>query len=574
MANSYLHGKDASVYYTNYTNTPPSNASELQAILDHATKHGDFAIGYPNITGSWANMPVNGDTLYDGTVIDTAVLNKLDSNAVNWQLAPVFYWIHPEYDGDVDVMMVTNMFPSQYDISSIINDGHSGFIIVNLNGTDIYYLLAKSGTGTTTSSTYNIYKKSPFQRANGILNVIGFGSDAHHDYVYPSLGYYISDSSQGAFNTYAMQTSGQKDKFLFTNKSTYTSTVSFYLNALEDDYVPPVTKDDDPYNDPDSGEGVYDDDTSDAVNKPSLPTLSVSDTGFITLFNPTKVQLKSLADYMWSSAFSLDTFKKIFANPISAILGLSILPIPIPTSGTRNVSVGNISTGVSMPVVSQQFIEVDCGSVTVYRQRPGTYLDFSPYTKIEIYLPFIGTHPLQVDDVMGKTINVTYHVDILSGACTAFVKCGDSILYQFIGQCAISVPITGNDWTQAINGVINIAGSIGSMVLSGGATAPMSVGSIASTATNSLKPSVEKSGSVSGAGGLLGVKYPYLIITRPNRNVAQNQNSFIGYPTFKNKKMSSLEGFNSIMSVHLDEIPATQNEIDEIESLLRKGAIF
>jgi hypothetical protein len=179
-----------------------------------------------------------------------------------------------------------------------------------------------------------------------------------------------------------------------------------------------------------------------------------------------------------------------------------------------------------------------------------------------------------VDDVMNKTVNVKYHVDILSGACTAFVKCGSSILYQFIGSCAISVPITGNDWTNAINGVLNIAGSIGSMIMTGGATAPMAATSIASTVTNNLKPEVEKSGAVSGAGGLLGVKRPYLIITRPNRNVARDQNKYIGYPTFKTITMKSLSGFNSVFDVHLDGIPATQEEIAEIAGLLKKGVIF
>ena len=350
------------------------------------------------------------------------------------------------------------------------------------------------------------------------------------------------------------------------------------LNDILDDFDEVIVgeeEDDDPYNDPDAGGGGdFDDGSSDDIDIPSLPTISAADTGFVTLFNPNAGQLKNLANYLWSNLFDLDTFKKLFADPMSAILGLSILPVAIPSSGSRAVSVGNISTGVTMPVASQQFLEIDCGSVTLKREKPGTYLDFSPYTRVDLYLPFIGTHPLDVDEVMGKTITVKYHVDILSGACTAFVKVGSSVLYQFIGSCAISIPINGNDWTNAINGVMNIAGSIGSMVLTGGATAPMAAGSIASTVTNNLKPSVEKSGSVSGAGGLMGVKRPYLIISRPNRNVAKNQNKYIGYPTFKTMKMRELSGYNSVMDVHLDNIPATQDEIDEIRTLLKQGVIF
>lgn len=337
-------------------------------------------------------------------------------------------------------------------------------------------------------------------------------------------------------------------------------------------YTPDDDSDDrDPYNNP--GEGDFDDGDSDGIGIPSLPNISASDTGFITLYNPTAAQLKSLANYLWSDLFSVDTFKKLFSDPMQAILGLSILPIAVPSGGSRVVRVGNISTGVSLPVASQQFLEVDCGSVTLKRESPGTYLDFSPYTKVDLYLPFIGTHPLDVDEVMGKSINVTYHVDILSGACTAFVKVGESILYQFIGSCAISVPITGNDWTNAINGVMNIAGSIGSMVLTGGATAPMAAGVIASTVTNNLKPSVEKSGAVSGSGGLMGVKRPYLIINRPRRNVAKNQNEYIGYPTWKSVKIGNVRGYISVEDIHLTGIPASEAELVEIKALLKEGVI-
>ena len=337
-------------------------------------------------------------------------------------------------------------------------------------------------------------------------------------------------------------------------------------------YTPDDDSDDrDPYNNP--GEGDFDDGASDDIDTPSLPSISATDTGFITLYNPTAAQLKSLANYLWSDLFSVYTFKKLFSDPMQAILGLSILPIAVPSGGSRTVRVGNISTDVSLPVASQQFIEVNCGTITLKRDDPGTYLDFSPYTKVDLYLPFIGTHPLDVDEVMGKSINIKYHVDILSGACTAFVKVGKSVLYQFIGSCAISVPITGNDWTNAINGVMNIAGSIGSMVLTGGATAPMAAGVIASTVTNNLKPNVEKSGAISGSGGLMGVKRPYLIINRPRRNVAKNQNEFIGYPTWKNVTIGNVRGYISIEDIHLTGIPASEAELAEIKTLLKRGVI-
>ncbi len=314
--------------------------------------------------------------------------------------------------------------------------------------------------------------------------------------------------------------------------------------------------------------------TGDSIGIPSLPTLSAVDTGFITLFNPSIAQLQALANYMWTNPlFDPANWRKIFADPMDAILGLSIVPVNVPSGGTGNVTVGNISTGVAMTKATAQYVEVDCGTLDV-AEYWGAYLDYAPFTKAEIYLPYCGTHPVSTDDVMNKSVHVVYHIDILSGACCAFVKCGDSVLYSFVGQCSCSIPITGNDWTNVINGALNIATSIGSMVATGGATAPLAVGSIASTSYNTIKPSVEKSGAMGGMGGMLGIQVPYLILTRPKQALPRSQNKYIGYPSFITKKLSDLQGYTEVESIRIANINATNDELNEINSLLRNGVVL
>lgn len=321
------------------------------------------------------------------------------------------------------------------------------------------------------------------------------------------------------------------------------------------------------------GTGTFDG-SGDSVDIPSLPTLSAVDAGFITLFNPTTSQMSALATYMWANPlFDLSAWKKIFADPMQAILGLSIVPVAVPDGGLRTVKVGNISTDVYMTVAASQYVEVDCGSIDV-SEYWGAYLDYAPYTKAEIYLPYIGIHAISIDDIMGKTVRVVYHIDILSGSCCAYVKCGSSVLYSFVGQCASSVPITGDNWTNVINGALTIAGSIGAMAATGGSTAPTTISSIASTAINNFKPEIEKSGSMSGTGGMLGVQTPYLIITRPRQALPENQNGFIGYPSFITVTLSDISGYTEVEKVHLENISATSEEMEEIERLLSEGVIF
>ena len=359
----------------------------------------------------------------------------------------------------------------------------------------------------------------------------------------------------------------------------YSSSQSYQeLNNYDFPPAPePEPTDTDPYSQGgNSGEGGGTGDfdgTSDSVGIPGLPSLSATDTGFITLFNPSLSELQGLASYMWGSLFDISTFKKIFADPIDCILGLSIVPVSVPNGATKEVKVGNIGTGINMTTAAQQYVEVNCGTINV-NEFWGSYLDYSPYTKAEIYLPYIGTHAISVDDIMGKSVQVVYHIDILSGACNAYVKCGSNVLYEFIGQCSSSIPINGNDWTNVINGVLNIAGNVGSMVATGGATAPMAAVGIASTAVNSFKPDIEKSGSLSGTGGMLAIQKPYLILTRPKQALPNRQNSFIGYPSFTTKKMGNLSGYTVVESTHLQGIPATEEEYKEIETILKDGVIF
>lgn len=379
------------------------------------------------------------------------------------------------------------------------------------------------------------------------------------------------------------------------NGKVYYSNPEYYNNWLQYfDNLEPFVEDTDPYSkggDTETGGGTGDfDGTSDDISIPELPTLSATSTNFITLFNPSLGELQNLANYMWSDLFDLDTFKKIFADPMDCILGLSIVPVAVPSGGSKAVTVGNISTGVTMQVASAQYVSVDCGTLNV-NEYWGAYLDYDPYTKAEIYLPYIGTHPIAVDDIMGKAVHVVYHVDILSGACTAYVQCGGSVLYSFIGQCSASIPITGNDWTNVINGVLSIAGSIGSMVATGGMSAPLTAlqapvtaakvggalatgSSLASTAVNSLKPSVEKSGSMSGVGGMLAVQTPYIILTRPRQARPKQQNTYTGYPSFITSKLSKLTGYTEIEVIHMDGLTCTDAEAIEIESLLKSGVIF
>ena len=322
------------------------------------------------------------------------------------------------------------------------------------------------------------------------------------------------------------------------------------------------------------GEGDYTV-VNDPIDIPAPPSITVSSTGLMTLYTPNVAQLKQLSDYMWANPlFDVGGWKKLFADPMQAILGLSVLPITIPQSGDGYVTVGNISTDVMMPVVTTQYVTVDCGSVRI-PEYWGAYLDYAPYTRIELYLPYCGFHHVSADDIINKLVTISYNVDIVSGACCAYVKCAGSILYSFIGQCASTIPITGDNWTNMINGVMSVVNAIGSVVATGGETAPQALGEISNISSYlSMKPAIERSGSMAGAGGLLAYQKPYFIITRPRQALPANQNKYMGYPSFVTTSLGALKGYTEVESIHLENISATKEELDEIVKLLKEGVIL
>ena len=336
----------------------------------------------------------------------------------------------------------------------------------------------------------------------------------------------------------------------------------------------------DPYEeegDPSEEDGGGGEDPEDEpVEEETLPIPAVVGLGFSTIYVPTQTDLANLAGYLWGGNLDLDNFLKLFANPMDSILGLSAVPLVL--SGTYEPIYlgGQLLQGITMPrYTGRTAVKVDMGTVTI-GERWGAYLDYDPYTELSIYLPFVGIKNIKADDVMKKTIHLMYDIDILSGACIAYIRPEDgSVLYEWSGQCAMQIPITGANWDNIFRTAINTAATLGGALFAP-ASAPVLGGAVASAASQAIaaKPRIERSGAVNGITGFLGQLRPYIIRTIPEAYIPNDQNKFIGYPSYVSVNLGQLTGYNEIASIHLENIPATGDELSELESILKGGAIF
>lgn len=365
----------------------------------------------------------------------------------------------------------------------------------------------------------------------------------------------------------------------------------------------------DPYglNENDTPSGGYGDFdyTSEDETPPSLPSLSAANAGFVTLWNPSISEVGDLADYLWGPTFSVATWQKLWNDPMECLLSLGIVPVA-PSTGTRaNIYFGNADTGIESAPITTQFVKADMGSLRI-DGRSASYMDYAPYAKASIYLPYCGTYAMDVDEIMDADLALEYHIDIYTGACVAYLTINNrtnsdgsnvhNIMYQFTGNCLASIPVTSGDHSQLLQSLLFMGASIaatvatagagaasggaieglaaeGDVVASSGVLGAATAGSAINTVM-SMKPNVMHSGNLSSTAGLLGGQKPYVTFTWSNLCRPEDEYQLVGMPIQKSGTLSDFMGFTIVSACHMDNILCTDAERSMIEQALGRGVII
>lgn len=314
--------------------------------------------------------------------------------------------------------------------------------------------------------------------------------------------------------------------------------------------------------------------TTGGGSTPPYVTPTGSANALYSVYNPSQAELNSFGSWLWSSNF-VDQLLKLFNDPMQAIIGLHKVFAAPPISGTGTIKVGYLDSGVSSNLVGGQYVTVNCGSVSV-PEFFGNVFDYDPFTQVYLYLPFIGIERLDVGDVMRSTITVVYHVDVITGACLAEVEVirdsAGGVLYTYSGNCAVQYPVSSGSYMGIVASLASIAGGVVGTIATGGALAPVAMGAVSGILNAHTR--VEHSGGFSGNSGAMGIKKPYLIITRPQTALAEDFNEYEGKPANKTVTLSDCSGFTQCKVCHIENVPATREELAEIESLLLSGIII
>lgn len=358
------------------------------------------------------------------------------------------------------------------------------------------------------------------------------------------------------------------------------------------------------------GSNSHYDEVSDVIDLPALPSYTASASGFLTAYVPSISEINALATRLLEP----DIFQALASSVMNLsdiIVGLSIFPFAIPASNSKDIKIQfmgmSLTSGVTAHYADNQFAELDMGTIHVDPYWDNC-IDYNPYTKIDIFLPYCGVYELDADEVMDKDINVLYRVDIITGICLVIIRVDGSVMYQFPGEMNTQIPLSSISYDRffqsmvslgvaAASGAVSIAGSasgLGSAIEDAKAeginpsasedvnSAGMNLlgavvgggGSLALAGVNAVisgKATYSHAGAMSSSPGFLGVNKPYITIRRPYQSIPSGYNRYKGYPSNITSKLGDLTGFTVVDEIHLNIPEATVDEIIECEMLLKQG---
>lgn len=185
------------------------------------------------------------------------------------------------------------------------------------------------------------------------------------------------------------------------------------------------------------GNGTFDDST-DLMEETTLPNIDISDLGFIGLWEPSKAELQQLAAIVWNDPWNLkewpDIWKAALIKPLDNIISLAMFPFPatyrdenhnniLTVNNETFVFGGYICDGalpgtrkLTMNKVKQQIIDYSMGEISL-KEYFGSFMDYAPYTTIQLYLPFYGFVDIDTNSVMNcDSLKVKYRINLLDGS--------------------------------------------------------------------------------------------------------------------------------------------------------------
>lgn len=308
---------------------------------------------------------------------------------------------------------------------------------------------------------------------------------------------------------------------------------------------------------------------------------------------------------------TLDAF--LTNNPIDAIVSVKKFPLSsVPhAENLENIYLGKYQTGAAGYALALQQARYNFEGISIFPKFGNCFLDYSPYTKMQLYVPFCGTIDIDAADFMGRTLSVEMVIDFITGAVTAYVLANQLVVTSLTGNCGIDIAITGTEQStvsaalenailqdKSARGNYALKGSVGGMLTNpiGNITNPTSaIENRFSTKLQTMQANynlqhvempLRQIGNASPLNSWALEFVCRLIIYYPDGECisfnATNEPSLIdekvesfgavnGFATVETNTLSSFTGFTQVSDADLSGVSATDTEKEMILNLLQSG---
>lgn len=221
------------------------------------------------------------------------------------------------------------------------------------------------------------------------------------------------------------------------------------------------------------------------------------------------------------------------------------------------------------------------------------YRDVEPYTTYELYLPYYGYTELKSSDILNNKIDIYYSFDWANGTAKINIV---NVRYNYIIKSLsanvgvkISLSRTNNQQLSdervqlSIKTGLTALSSIASVVGGGITGNPYLIaGGVTGLSNTLIDSSVQfaqmhekgQTANSSGIEGLYGVQRCRLKVTKYQLKEPTDYAKFYGRPLNQTQKLKALSGYTLVKDIHLDTLPATKNELNELMTLLTAGIIL
>lgn len=268
------------------------------------------------------------------------------------------------------------------------------------------------------------------------------------------------------------------------------------------------------------------------------------------------------------------------------------------TDNTYNIKIGKIDVNASTYSYDDSHRVAGVSDLSTSGTKPkwfevnvtrtyNNFLDFAPYTKIFLQVPFFGLIEIEPIDAYVGTLSAYLIVDIRSGSATLYIENSNGMIVEKTSRVGVNISlgktnaeeIERNNVLQTIS-FISQVGVLAGGIASGNAVATGSgLALMTKTVTDAINNNVTRLTSLTGSGDSRDKQCQaneiYLIIEQP-QNVSVPQLSIKGGVCRKNLALSGVTGYTEIGQIifNPNNSDIYNDEINEITELLRDGVIL